>query len=588
MANSPDKILGNLDFEDIKKSLIDYLKTQSIIKDYNFEASAIRTLIDLMAYNTFYYAYYMNMVASEMFLDSAQRVDSIISLAKPLGYTVPGRRSSTAKIFISGIDTTSNGQVPEHSVFYGVNSDGVQYSFRNLESGDVQDSDCILQITEGTLVNDLSAITSVDLTNQKYFILNQNVDISSIRVKVQLDGEAQFKQWKLVGNIGSNITDDNIYFIERLSTGGFVVQFGLVNGLGRSLTANDSVQIRYMISSGKVANDISTFINGANADFSGTNLDVGVSCPECFISGGGLDSPDINAIKFVAPKWFSAQGRAVTKSDYIALISESGLVPTGYYAVYGGEEVYPPKFGRVFISIAPDNAAGGVSLQNRLDLIQILRDYSVVTVFPELVEPNVVDYSVTLNLRINNPYLTNRQRQDIENRVKSYIQVNYIKYGRLDQSFDAQKISEEVNLAFTDEKVDISSDDFTFNLIATGIPNTEINVGTSNSFRVGLVDNILVTQAPFTDIYGNRVSLRLVTTQNTQRNSFVNLRAFDTSTGIEITGYDYGRVNIAQGIVSIPAISTEEFRINLPLEKRYIKPYANNINNIYLTEVEAS
>lgn len=586
MANTPDKILGSLDFEEIKKSLIDYLKTQAIIKDYNYEGSAMRTLIDLLAYNTFYYAYYMNMVASEMFIDSAQRVDSLISLSKPLGYTVPGRKSSTAKIFISGIDTTTNGQVPEHSVFYGVNSEGIQYTFRNLQAGDVQDSDCILEIVEGTLINDESAINSIDTTNQKYFITNQNVDISSIRVKVKLNGETQFKEWKLVGNIGSNITDDNIYFIERLSTGGFVIQFGIVNGLGREVTVDDIVHIRYMSSSGKISNDISTFVNGANTGFSGTNLDIGVSCPECFVSGGGLDAPDINQIKFIAPKWFSAQGRAVTKADYIALISESGIIQNGYYTVFGGEEVYPPKFGRVFVSIAPETTGGGVSIADRLKIIQLLRDYSVITVFPELVEPIPVDFSVNLRITIANPFATPRQKQEIEDRVKSYIQTNYINYGRLDQTFDAQTISEDVNAAFSSDKVLISSDDFDFSLIATGNPNAEINIGTNNSFKIGIIDNLTITQSPFTDIYGNRITLRVVTTQGSNRNSFINIRGINVLNGQEITGVDYGRINISQGIISIPAISTEEFRLTIPLDRKYVKPYANNINNVYLTEVE--
>ena len=173
MANKPP-VLGSLDFEEIKTSLIDYLKNQTIIKDYNYEGSAIRTLIDLMAYNTFYYAYYMNMVASEMFLDSAQRIDSIISLAKPLGYTVPGRRSARAKILVTGIVGTA-GQVtsfPEGEIFYGLNEDGIQYVFRNLEAGTVFDSESLLEVTEGELVNDTSAISTFSFTAQKYYIFN--------------------------------------------------------------------------------------------------------------------------------------------------------------------------------------------------------------------------------------------------------------------------------------------------------------------------------------------------------------------------------------------------------------------------------
>ena len=127
---TPPPQIGSLDFKEIKQNLINYLQGQSIIQDYNFEGSVVQTLIDLLAYNTFYYAYYTNMIASEMFLDSAQRLDSIISLVKPLGYTISGKRSSRAQINLSGV---INNYVPAHSIIFGINEDGIQYTFYTLE-----------------------------------------------------------------------------------------------------------------------------------------------------------------------------------------------------------------------------------------------------------------------------------------------------------------------------------------------------------------------------------------------------------------------------------------------------------------------
>ena len=161
--------LGSLDFNEIKNSLIDYLRNQNIIKDYNYEGSVIRTLIDLLAYNTFYYAYYTNMIASEMFLDSAQRIESVVSLVKPLGYTVSGKKSARARVTLTGLLEVPNNIIPKHSIFYAVNNDGINYVFRNLEDVNIVDSQCDVDIVEcKNLVYDVAAIQSVDLATQRY------------------------------------------------------------------------------------------------------------------------------------------------------------------------------------------------------------------------------------------------------------------------------------------------------------------------------------------------------------------------------------------------------------------------------------
>jgi len=573
MANTPEKILGNLDFNDIKNSLIDYLKTQAIIKDYNFEGSAIRTLIDLMAYNTFYYAYYMNMVSSEMFIDSAQRIESLISLTKPLGFTVPGRKSARAKIQVSGV--TSN-EIAKHSTFYGVNSDGIVYTFRNLLSGSMSDSDVVLEVVEGTLVVDSSAQSTINTTSQKYFIQNPNVDLSTIKVFVSENG-ADAKEWKLTGNIGSNLTDDNIYFIERLSTGGFAIQFGIENNLGKSINPDvDVVEVNYMVSSGNAANDISSFSNDTSNIFSFSNLSINVSCPECYRSSGGLNQPNINSIKMLAPKWFSAQGRAVTKSDYTALIYEAGI-DFGKFSVFGGEEAYPPKYGRVFVSISNE-----IEDQKKKDIIALLREYSVITIFPELVQPKTVSYRISIRALTNNPYATLKQKQDISNRIKSYILDNYIEYNRLDTSFYADEISDDIQSTFESDKIELSQDDFVFKLTATGNANQELNISSGNKFKIENSQTVQITD-DFIDVLGRNIILYARTNSNTNKANFIKLIAYDAN-GNLLTG-DFGLINIDQGILTIPPISSEEYTVSIELEKKFIKPFANNLNNIFIDEV---
>jgi len=337
--------LGSLDFLEIKNSLINYLKTQNIIKDYNYEGSVIRTLIDLLAYNTFYYAYYTNMVASEMFLDSAQKIESIISLVKPLGYTVTGKKSARATIYLSGLLNVPNNIIPKHSIFYGVNNDGLSYTFRSLKDVDIVDSQCEIEIVESKeFVYDTNAIQSIDINTQKYFISNRDIDLSTLTVEVKLNGESDFTTWRLSGNIGApSDIDQKIYFVER-TINGYVIQFGVQNALGISLTSNDLVKITYAVSSGLDGNDIFVFRSSVLFGTGNFNLSINE------VSSGGLDEPDINTVKFLAPKWFSAQDRAVTKNDYVSLIMEAGYANDNQnFAVYGGEEIYPPKYGRVFI-----------------------------------------------------------------------------------------------------------------------------------------------------------------------------------------------------------------------------------------------
>jgi hypothetical protein len=227
MANYPNTPpqLGSLDFDTIKSNLTTYLKQQPVLKDYAFEGSVTQTLINLLAYNTFYYAYYMNMVANEMFLDSAQRLESVISLVKPLGYTVQGPTSSRAKLLLTGL-TEPGERIAKHEKFVGTTNDGLEYTFYTLEDSLEIDADGQVEIivaegkelfyldnnNQGVLVE---TIGNLDLNKQKYYILNQNIDLSTLTVEVKKQGESQFYQWKPTSNIGSPYNvDQKIFFVE--------------------------------------------------------------------------------------------------------------------------------------------------------------------------------------------------------------------------------------------------------------------------------------------------------------------------------------------------------------------------------------
>jgi len=371
MTTTPDLTL--LNFSDIKTSLTDYLKNQSVFSGYNFEGSTIQTLIDLLSYNTYYYAFYSNMMSSEVFLDSAQSINSIISLVKPLGYTVPGLKSATSSITV---DLLVDAVVPAYTKFNGVFGNGVYYSFYNKEP---LVANTVGTITEGelTLKSDIS--NSINLTNQTYMLDETDVDISTIRIYVTPSSGGE-TEWTNVNRFPNN--NEMVFYIER-DGDIFTIQFGKENTLGKSILQTDTVTITYLTSSGISANGINSFSS------SGYNITSKTT------SAGGNDGPDINSIKFAAPKIFSSQDRAVTKNDYYGLLTENSMFDTANdFIVYGGDELYPPKYGRVFVSY--DNTIADAPTVT--DIVSFLKNKNTLTIIPEYTIPKKIDIGITIQI----------------------------------------------------------------------------------------------------------------------------------------------------------------------------------------------
>jgi len=568
---TPPPQIGSLDFKEIKQNLINYLQGQSIIQDYNFEGSVVQTLIDLLAYNTFYYAYYTNMIASEMFLDSAQRLDSIISLVKPLGYTISGKRSSRAQIRLSGV---INNYVPEHSIFFGINEDGIQYTFYTLEDTSGADSDVLLSLVEGNLINNISAISSVDLEKQKYYILDPDIDISTIRVTVNGD------VWKLKGNIGTLAnTEDKIYFVERINSEGFAIQFGIENTLGKSLVEDDVLEIRYLRSSGKKANDIYVFSEGSSNTY---------DCGVCSIdlesaSSSGLDEPSIPLIKFLAPKYFAAQNRAVTKNDYNGLLLEMNLISDQNDAtIFGGEELYPPKYGRVFLSLS-NTLPDGVTIE---DVINKLRENSVITIFPEYVAANYINVFMDFSYSFKGTSQSQAEKTSTTNSLKSFITSEFIL--QQENKFNAELDGYVISSAIVDRfpLVNITADDFSFffrTQIQPNSPTVYFNLGNKINIRPGS-DDLTIT-SPFINDNGQSVVLKIITTPATNRSKFLNIIQVSSTSGQPIPNAPYsGKVLINTGVIEIPKLSPNSYVLTMPFKDKIIKSPLNNITN-FITNV---
>ena len=571
--------LGALDFETIKSNLTSYLKQQPVIKDYAFEGSVMQTLINLLAYNTFYYAYYSNMVASEMFLDSAQRIDSVVSLVKPLGYTVPGPTSSRAKVRLTGI-TSPSSIVKKHQSFSAITSDGVNYTFYTLDDANVDNDGAVtLDIVEGKELvyldnggNGIAVETLINLNQQKYFILDSTIDLSTLKVEVKKSGETSFYEWRQSTNIGSPYeVDQKIYFVERL-TDGFALQFGIENRLGLSLESGDFIRIRYLTSSGNKANGI--FIFGVtDPNFSFGNLVVNL----LESSSGGLNEPSLDLVKYLAPKLFSAQGRAVTKNDIKALLLEAQKVQSlEDFTVFGGEEIYPPRFGRVFVSLRP-----GTSQTTIQDILDFLKERCVITILPEYVEPKQFNLFMRYTANYTNRFASSKDREAKLEELKTYVDTNFLNRNVFNFSINTVDVKNSVDTNVSNVTANADSFELFFQEIKTP-EDGQYSYNFGNEIKANIIDDYDITNT-FVLKSGLQAKLRIKVNQSTSRTTFVPLKAF-TPDGVEITG-EYGNINIKNGTIEIFDIAQTPYTLTIPFKNKYFVSSLNNIVNVYQTEV---
>ena len=386
--------LTELDFEQIRTSLRTYLRKQDTVKDLNFEGSAVNFLLDLLAYNTLYYAHYANMISGECFLDSAQLEKSIISLVKPLGYVVPTKTSARSRIQLQNVTTVEPLTRPYSVSVSGKTPEGADYQFWNIDSipllASTPNTTEYFSIYEGSYVSLSYGGDGFDFPDQKILIADLNIDIQTLRISVRRAADVDYVYWKFLDTYsGSSVADSsNLYTIERTSSG-FVVKFQTTSSSTANLVGGDIVKLEYLSSNGSNANGTSVF-----TPIVIPNIDVTIvnNLP----SFGGLDAPDLDEAKRVAPLVFSAQQRLVTKSDYYGFLAQLGYSTN--VNVWGGEDNSPPMYGRVLFSIA-NIGAGNNSLIN--NVISLIKERSIITVLPEYVSPKAVGLALTLNVQFN-------------------------------------------------------------------------------------------------------------------------------------------------------------------------------------------
>ena len=394
-ANTQLNITGT-NFDDIKDNLKTYLKSQVEFQDYEFETSTMAVLLDLLSYNTYYNAVYLNQVANEMYLDSAILRNNVVSRAKMLGYTPTSIKGSTAhiKLAFSPGDNPPSITVPKNTEFNST-IDGRVFTFVTTESYVVNSAASYtanVSITEGFPLTHRFTVSTSD--PQRYVIPNRNVDISSLNIKVQASASNTAltvfsKATDLVEVTGTS----DIYFVQEVKGGKYEVTFG--DGvLGTQLKDGNIVQIEYRIANGTDTNGALVF-TGPDAIAGYSTYTVSTSAN----SAGGANQESVASIKYNAPKSFQTQNRAVTADDYKRIVLEENP-DLQTIRVWGGEENVPPVYGKVYVSAKP-KVGTLLSSQRKTDLVKFLEKRNVMSIDPEFVDPFYLYVQPSVKARVD-------------------------------------------------------------------------------------------------------------------------------------------------------------------------------------------
>ena len=411
----------DLDFDEIKTNLKTFLQGQSEFADYDFDGSALSVILDVLAYNTHYNALYKNLAVNESFLDSASKRSSVVSRAKEIGYIPRSAKSAEAVLNVVVSDTTSTPSsliIPAYSPF-NTSVDGVTYTFYTLEDIiTIKDS-----LTSTYTFSDVTIKEGTPLTfkyvvseGQKYIIPNNNVDLATLKVRVQDNTTGVYTTFYNQENIINLTGTDAVYFVKEIDGEFYELQFGN-DIIGKGLANGNIVHLSYIVCNKDLPNGAKTF------SYQGSTLLGGiVSTVTTTAAFNGADIEDIESIRFNAPRSYSTQNRAVTVDDYKSIIYAN--YPTAESInVWGGEDNDPPVYGKVYICIKPVNAQ--ILTQSEKDYVkrEILKKKNVVSITPELLDASYINLELNVTAYYN-PRLTVRSAEQLKTLVHSTI-TNY-------------------------------------------------------------------------------------------------------------------------------------------------------------------
>ena len=391
-------VVSDLDFDAIKSNLRTFLQDQSEFSDYNFEGSGFAVLLDTLAYNTHYLGFNANMLANEIYLDSADIRKNIVSLAKMLGYTPSSPKSPIADVDIEINNATGASVTMNKGTTFTSTVDGISYDFVTNQDNTITPADGVYRFSnvslyEGTLVTYRYTVDSTDV-DQKFIIPSVNADTSTLKVTVQTSSiDSSTTTYTLASGLKSLTSTSKAYFLQETDTGKFEVYFG-DNVLGQKLSDGNIVILEYIVTNKTESNGASTFsLAGSIGGFTNVSVTTNSSAQ------GGADAETKESIRFNAPLQYTAQDRAVTTTDYETIVKT--IYPNALsISAWGGEDDETPVYGVVKIAI---KAASGSTLTNatKQNIVTSLKPYNVASVRPEIVDPETTSLLLTVNAKFD-------------------------------------------------------------------------------------------------------------------------------------------------------------------------------------------
>ena len=498
-----------LEFNEIKAQIKSYLRSQDQFSDYDFEGSSLTVLLDILAYNTYYTAVNANLAVNEGFLETAVLRENVVKLARMIGYTPKSARSAQCTVDISvqtvvpypKTVTINRGLVLN---FTGLDNNNFVFSLGTDTTQSVDSTSGIATFTGLTLFEGVFLTDTFvkDINQRQRFILtNKNADTTSMRVEVTSGTVTE--RYLQATDITKIDSTSKVFFLEESEYEIPEILFG-DGKVGKDLLNGDVISVSYSTSSGTGANGLKVFENiGTFRDNLGNSITSGITTTATSFPDGGARAESTEAIKFSAPKFYSAFGRAVSTQDYEAILPQ--IYPNiGSISCYGGEEAEPPEYGKVFLAIKPKNA-DKLSLSEKNVILKKLREYSVAAIQPTIIDPSILYIDINSFVYFN-PNITRNVASQVKNSVLAALTV-------LNSSGEFNKFGGK----------------FKYSRLQSIIDGSEVSI-TSNITRLKMRKNVTVTlgaRVNYKICYGNRIK------QGTSTKPTV------SSSGFKIIGDDF-------------------------------------------------
>ena len=426
-----------LDFEDIKSNLKTYLRNQSQFTDYDFDASNLSVLIDLLAYNTHYNAVLANMVANEMFLDTAIKRSSVVSLAKQINYTPRSRRAATALVNVVVQNTTT---VPRfltlnpYTVFT-TSIDGTSYNFYNINSYTTTPAAGVytfsnVKLYQGTKLDYYWTVAANPGADVKYEIPNSNIDTTTLQVQVQYGGVGSYSEpYNLVTDLSAIDETSKVYFLQENTRGYYEINFG-DDVLGAKLSQGDVIKISYLVTDGEDANVSTNVSVGWSTNTIAGEVTADRTITTISKPAGGSEKETTEQVRFRSLNNYASQGRVVTTTDYATYIADN-IPGADSVNVWGGEQNDPPEYGKTFISIKPKTGYVLTNNEKTRIINEVLQPRSMMTSQHEFVDPvyTYINFDISVRYTDTRTIRTSEEIKSLINsKVNEFMQTNLEKF----------------------------------------------------------------------------------------------------------------------------------------------------------------